>query len=87
MNIKEIYNQYEDASPNPEYLIKSIAEQGYSLETALADLIDNSISAEADKIEILTDVSNKECLKMFIVDNGNGMSEEQQIAKIEKFRG
>jgi hypothetical protein len=27
--------------PNPEFLIKSIAEQGYSLETAFADLIDN----------------------------------------------
>ena len=53
--------QYEDADPNPEYLIKSIAEQGYSLETALADLIDNSISAEADKIEILTDINNEEC--------------------------
>lgn len=40
----------EDANPNPEYLIKSIAEQGYSLETSLADLMDNSISAKADKI-------------------------------------
>ena len=69
--------QYEDADPNPEYLIKSIAEQGYSLETALADLIDNSISAEADKIEILTDVNNEECLKMFIADNGNGMSDDE----------
>ena len=29
--------QYEDADPNPEYLIKSISEQGYSLDTALAD--------------------------------------------------
>ena len=69
MSPEEIYKEYEDASPNPEYLIKSIAEQGYSLETALADLIDNSISANADKIEVLTDVSSKECLKMFIVDN------------------
>ena len=41
----------EEASPNPEYLIKSIAEQGYSLETSLADLMDNSISAKADKID------------------------------------
>jgi len=74
---------YEEANPNPEYLIKSIAEQGYSLETAIADLIDNSISAEADKIEILTDVGNKECLKMFIVDNGNGMSEKQLIKNLQ----
>ena len=57
--IEEKYD-FEEASPNPEYLIKSIAEQGYSLETALADLIDNSISAHADKIEILTDVSNSD---------------------------
>ena len=34
---------FELANPNPEFLIKSIAEQGYSLETALADLMDNSI--------------------------------------------
>lgn len=25
--------KFEDASPNPEYIIKSIAEQGYSLES------------------------------------------------------
>jgi hypothetical protein len=77
MRTKEINKEYEDASPNPEYLIKSIAEQGYSLETALADLIDNSISAGADKIEILTDVKDKEYLKMFIVDNGSGMTEKE----------
>ena len=53
--------QFENADPSPEYLMKSIAEQGYSLETALADLIDNSIFAEADKIEILTDINNEEC--------------------------
>ena len=44
---------YEDSIPDPEHLIKSIAEQGYSLETSLADLMDNSISANADKIEVL----------------------------------
>ena len=83
MSSKEIYKEYEDASPNPEYLIKSIAEQGYSLETALADLIDNSISALANKIEVLTDVSSKECLKMFIVDNGNGMTEKELIQNLQ----
>lgn len=46
---------FEDVTPRPEEFIKSIAEQGYKLETAIADLIDNSISAGADKIEILLD--------------------------------
>lgn len=66
----------EDASPNPEYLIKSIAEQGYSLETSLADLMDNSISAEADKIEVLID-TDSEPFKLFLADNGQGMTEEE----------
>lgn len=66
----------EDASPNPEYLIKSIAEQGYSLETSLADLMDNSISAEADKIEVLID-TDSEPFKLFLADNGKGMTEEE----------
>jgi len=65
---------FEDASPDPELLIKSIAEQGYSLETALADLIDNSIAANADKIEILINTST-EPFTLFLADNGNGMNE------------
>ena len=66
----------EQAIPNPEYLIKSISEQGYSLETALADLIDNSIAAKADKVEVLTDLSG-ENLTLFLADNGFGMSESE----------
>lgn len=66
----------EDATPNPEYLIKSIAEQGYSLETSLADLMDNSISAKANKIEILID-TDSEPFKLFLADNGTGMTEAE----------
>ncbi len=66
---------YEDVTPNPEYLIKSISEQGYSLETALADLIDNSISANATKIEILIN-TDEEPFTLFLADNGQGMDEE-----------
>ena len=67
---------YEDVTPNPEYLIKSISEQGYSLETALADLIDNSVSANADKVEILINTDNEPFI-LFLSDNGNGMDEER----------
>ena len=59
--------------PNPEHLIKSIAEQGYTLETAVADLIDNSISAAATKIEIVVNWDS-EPFELFIADNGNGMN-------------
>ena len=65
--------KFEDASPNPEHLIKSIAEQGYSLETSLADLMDNSISANSNKIEVLID-TDSEPFKLFLADNGEGMN-------------
>ena len=65
----------ELANPNPEFLIKSIAEQGYSLETALADLMDNSITANASRIEVLTKI-DEEPFTLFLSDNGNGMSKE-----------
>lgn len=64
-----------ECRPNPEFLIKSIAEQGYSLETAFADLIDNSISANADKIEILS--STNQDFIIYISDNGEGMDKQQ----------
>jgi hypothetical protein len=66
--------KYENANPNPEYLIKSIAEQGYSLETAIADLIDNSITANASRIEVLTKI-DCEPFTMFLSDNGDGMDD------------
>jgi hypothetical protein len=67
-------DNYYDAPPRPEFLIKSISEQGYSLATALADIIDNSISANANLIEILTSIKNGK-ITLYISDNGNGMSE------------
>jgi hypothetical protein len=42
----------DSCPPNPEDLIKSISEQGYSLDAAIADLIDNSVAADADKIDV-----------------------------------
>ena len=66
--------EYEEAPPNPEHLIRSIAEQGYSFESSLADLIDNSISAEATGVEVLIDMDQKP-FTLFLADNGTGMSE------------
>ena len=74
--------QSEVADPNPEYLIKSIAEQGYSLESSLADLMDNSVSAKANKIEVLIKME-QEPFTLFIADNGNGMDEKTLKASMQ----
>lgn len=52
---------------------------GYSLETAIADLVDNCISASAEKIDILCDVSGERPL-VVILDNGKGMTESELLA-------
>lgn len=80
--MKFLGNQYKEANPNPEFLIKSIAEQGYSLETALADLMDNSITANATKIEVLTDIESDPFI-LFIADNGDGMDPDSLMKNMQ----
>ena len=47
-------NQYkaENAKPNPKSTINSYRSFGYNLSTAIADIVDNSISANSDVIEL-----------------------------------
>jgi len=51
---------------------------GYTLETALADIIDNSITAKANQVDIYCTFASGEPL-LCVIDNGNGMSEEAII--------
>ena len=45
----------ELVNPNVTNLIESLRDIGYSFEVAVADLIDNSITAKAKSIKIYTD--------------------------------
>lgn len=67
-----------DATPHASALIESMRDIGYSLETALADIIDNSITARATRIEILSDTAGDNPA-IGILDNGSGMTETQLI--------
>lgn len=60
--------------PSAACLSASMRDLGYSLETAIADVIDNSISAGADAIEIICDLSGAEPL-VAVIDNGRGMTD------------
>jgi hypothetical protein len=68
--------KYEDATPSPADLIRSISEQGYSFQAALADLVDNAISKEAAQIEVLVSSENAP-FSVFIADDGTGMTESE----------
>ena len=58
--------------PSATALLQSLRGLGYSTETALADLIDNSIAAQASVIEIGLDW-NDGTPSVVIVDDGRGM--------------
>lgn len=62
--------------PEARLLLSSLRSVGYNEETAIADIIDNCISAQAHKIKIQFDWENK---RVVISDDGFGMSEEALI--------
>ena len=72
------YIKAEIAKPNPKSTINSYRSFGYNLPTAIADILDNSISANANviKLEYKWDGQNSYIL---ISDNGIGMNKEELV--------
>lgn len=68
----------ENARPNPRSTINSYRSFGYNLSTAIADIIDNSISALANIVEIDYKWDGQESY-ISILDNGDGMNLEELI--------
>lgn len=62
----------KESIPFAPSLIESMRSLGYSFESAIADIVDNSISANADKIDIKVSLENKPYIIIF--DNGCGMN-------------
>jgi hypothetical protein len=58
--------------PNPAKLLHSLRSTGYDNYNAIADIIDNSLDADAEKIIIKVFV-DKGDFKIIIADNGKGM--------------
>lgn len=64
--------------PSAASLSASMRDIGYSLETAIADLIDNSISAGAEKVNIYC-ITDAEEPFLGIIDDGRGMGDDEII--------
>ncbi len=74
--------RYEILAPSSVSLIESMRDIGYSMETAMADIIDNSITAEADTIWIrFSWNSNNPWLA--IIDDGCGMKEGELVEAMQ----
>lgn len=65
-------------NPSPDVLINSMRSIGYSFKTAVADIIDNSISAYATDIHIYSPIDNDDIFIAFF-DNGIGMTRDELL--------
>lgn len=65
-----------EITPNLSVFLASFREIGYKLETAVSDIIDNSISASAKNVRISILPSEN---ALMIFDDGTGMSEKELV--------
>ena len=69
--------------PDPKRMIEGLRDTGYSLNTAVADLIDNSIAAEANCIKIWVKMDYAGNIKLMISDDGIGMNRDELISAMK----
>lgn len=62
----------EEVAPIPGDLVESLRDFGYTLPSALADLVDNSLTAKAKDIEIYLEADGADSY-LAVVDDGHGM--------------
>lgn len=59
--------------PDPERIVEGLRDTGYNFNTAVADIIDNSIAANATKVDILVNMDPLGEITVYVADNGDGM--------------
>ncbi|OHX50690.1 ATP-binding protein [Cytobacillus oceanisediminis] len=62
--------------PHAIRTIEGLRDTGYDFNTAMADIIDNSIAADATRIEVFIEMDFGGAITIYIADNGIGMDEQ-----------
>lgn len=65
---------YRENQPSADILMNSMRSMGYSFESAIADIVDNSLAKQSTKIELKFPVNPLEEPFVAICDNGTGMT-------------
>lgn len=60
--------------PDPERIVNGLRDTGYNFNTAIADIVDNSISAKATVVNIDITLDPELKVNVYISDNGCGMN-------------
>ena len=68
-----IENEEIELLPDPARIVNGLRDTGYNFNTAIADIVDNSIAAKASKISITVSMDPCQNVRVYIADNGIGM--------------
>lgn len=74
--------EYLENRPEADVLMNSMRSMGYTFEAAIADIIDNSISAKAKQIELKFPADPSDCY-VAICDDGNGMTSAELFSAMK----
>lgn len=64
-------------NPDADRLIHGLRDTGYNFNTAAADIIDNSIAAGAERVDVMFDMDTEGRKIITFADDGHGMTAEQ----------
>ncbi len=64
---------YTDNTPNAEKLLEALRSSGYDSYSAISDIVDNSLDANADMIKVEVGKAHADEILISIADNGDGM--------------
>lgn len=63
-------------TPDASRVMDGLRDTGYTFYTAVADVLDNSIAANATKVNVVLQMDGNHKLNLYIADNGCGMDAE-----------
>lgn len=69
-------SEYIRNTPTADVLMTSMRSMGYTFEAAIADIIDNSISAHCSRVDVKFPIDPADCY-VAICDDGHGMSQDE----------
>jgi Histidine kinase-, DNA gyrase B-, and HSP90-like ATPase len=60
--------------PDPKRMIEGLRDTGYEFDTAVADILDNSIAADANNVDLRIDMDIRGNITLSLADDGCGMN-------------
>ena len=73
-DMQKIISEDIELLPDPERIVNGLRDTGYNFNTAIADIVDNSISADATEVKIDINLDPNLNVNIYIADNGCGMN-------------